>query len=138
MILNSTPSSSGSNQRLRCSSVPNMASTSMLPVSGAEQLHASGASIGLPPMISARGAYCRLVSPAPYSASGRNRFHSPRPRAADLSSSTTGGVDHGSAAFSACSANTGSAGYTYCCMNSVNSARSRSVVASNSKSITAP
>jgi hypothetical protein len=33
----------GWSQRRRCSSVPYLASTSMLPVSGAEQLHASGA-----------------------------------------------------------------------------------------------
>ena len=51
----------------------------MLPVSGAEQLSASGAIHGLRPVISASGAYCRLVSPAPYSCvAGRNRFHSPR------------------------------------------------------------
>ena len=36
----------------------------MLPVSGALQLHASGA-MKLRPMISASGAYSRLVSPAP-------------------------------------------------------------------------
>jgi hypothetical protein len=60
-------------------------------VSGAAQFTASGASAGLCPVISASGAYCRLVSPAPYwaairaawcraSRSGRavrNRFHSP-------------------------------------------------------------
>ena len=55
------------------------ASTSMLPVSGAAQLSASGASCGLRPVISASGAYCRLVRPAPCSASGRNRFHRPAP-----------------------------------------------------------
>jgi hypothetical protein len=49
----------------------------MLPVSGAEQLNTSGA-IGERPMISHSGAYSRLVSPAPSSDSGRNRFHSPR------------------------------------------------------------
>ena len=42
----------------------------MLPVSGAEQLHASGA-IGDRPRISHSGAYSRLVSPAPRSLSGR-------------------------------------------------------------------
>jgi hypothetical protein len=36
----------------------------MLPVSGAEQLSASGAIHGLRPVISASGAYWRLVSPA--------------------------------------------------------------------------
>lgn len=41
----------------------------MFPVSGALQLHASGA-IALRPMISASGAYSRLVSPGPHSACG--------------------------------------------------------------------
>ena len=50
-----SPSSSGCSQRSCCSAVPNMVSTSMLPVSGAEQLHASDA-IGERPMISASGA----------------------------------------------------------------------------------
>ena len=50
-----SPSSSGRSQRSCCSGVPNIVSTSMLPVSGAEQLHASEA-IGERPMISARGA----------------------------------------------------------------------------------
>ena len=39
----------------------------MLPVSGAAQFIASGASCGLRPVISASGAYWRLVSPAPCS-----------------------------------------------------------------------
>src|SRR5207247_596408 len=60
----------------------------MLPVSGAEQLKTSGAR-GERPMISHRGAYSRFVSPAPYSGSGRKRFHSPAARALALSSSTT-------------------------------------------------
>ena len=65
----------------------------MFPVSGAEQLSASGAIHGLRPVISASGAYCRLVRPAPCSwIGGRNRFHSPRSRACALSSSMTGGV----------------------------------------------
>ena len=50
-----SPSSSGASQRSFCSSVPNWASTSMFPVSGAEQLHASEA-MWLRPMISASGA----------------------------------------------------------------------------------
>ncbi len=50
-----SPSSSGRSQMSCCSGVPNIVSTSMLPVSGAEQLHASLA-IGLRPMISASGA----------------------------------------------------------------------------------
>ena len=41
-------------------------------------------------MISHSGAYSRLVSPAPCSLSGRNRFHSPAARAFGFSSSTIG------------------------------------------------
>ena len=62
----------------------------MLPVSGAEQLKTSGANGGARPMISQSGAYSRLVRPAPYSLSGRNRFHSPSARAFAFSSSTIG------------------------------------------------
>ena len=68
-----------------------MCSNSMFPVSGAAQFIASGATIGLRPLISASGAYCSTDSPAPSSASGRNRFHSPRRRASALSSSMIGG-----------------------------------------------
>ena len=50
-----SPSSSGVSQRCFCSSVPNWCSTSMLPVSGALQLHASDA-IRVRPKISASGA----------------------------------------------------------------------------------
>jgi hypothetical protein len=50
-----SPSSSGRSQRCCCSAVPKACNTSMLPVSGAEQLHASGA-ILVRPMISASGA----------------------------------------------------------------------------------
>ena len=50
-----SPSRRGCNHRSCCSGVPNIVSTSMLPVSGAEQLHASDA-IGDRPMISANGA----------------------------------------------------------------------------------
>ena len=57
----------------------------MLPVSGAEQLIASGAIHGFRPVISASGAYWTFVRPAPYSwVRGRNRFHSPRRRASRL------------------------------------------------------
>jgi hypothetical protein len=52
----------------------------MLPVSGAEQLNTSGAQ-GERLMISQSGAYSRLVSPAPYSLSGKKRFHSSVKRA---------------------------------------------------------
>src|SRR5712692_6037174 len=51
----------------------------MLPVSGAEQLKASGAIVERP-MISHSGAYSRLVSPAPRSLSGRKRFQTALPR----------------------------------------------------------
>src|SRR6188474_441309 len=60
----------------------------MLPVSGAEQLNASGP-ITDRPMISQSGAYSRLVSPAPYSDSGSQRFQSPSARACPFSSSIT-------------------------------------------------
>src|SRR6516225_12323100 len=78
-----SPASSGSSQRLRCSGVPYRTSTSMLPVSGAEQLNTSGAH-GERPMISQSGAYSRFVSPAPYWLSGRNRFHRPWARTFEL------------------------------------------------------
>ena len=105
------PSSSGSSQRAFCSAVPNSESSSMFPVSGAEQLSASGAIQGLRPVISASGAYCRLVRPAPPSwTGGRNRFHRPRSRACALSSSTTGGVPQVPADRSTSSRKRGSAG----------------------------
>src|SRR6059036_1654639 len=63
----------------------------MLPVSGAEQLKTSGA-IGERPMISQRGAYSVLVSPAPRSLSGRKRFQRPRSRAVAFNSSMIGGT----------------------------------------------
>jgi hypothetical protein len=62
----------------------------MLPVSGAEQLNTSGANGSARPMISHSGAYSAFVSPAPYSLSGRNRFHNPAARARAFSSSTIG------------------------------------------------
>ena len=65
----------------------------MLPVSGALQLKTSGA-MGLRPMTSHKGAYSRLVRPAPRSESGRKRFHSPLAFASSLSSSMIGGTDH--------------------------------------------
>lgn len=49
------PSSSGSSHRFFCSWVPNMCSTSMFPVSGAEQFMACGARVERP-LSSARGA----------------------------------------------------------------------------------
>ena len=84
-----SPSSSGLSQRSFCSSVPSRCSSSMLPVSGAEQFIASGASSRLQPEISARAAYSSWVRP---DSSGRKRFHSPCSRASAFSSSTTGGT----------------------------------------------
>ena len=60
----------------------------MFPVSGAEQLKTSGPKPGTRPMISQSGVYSTLVSPAPYSLSGRNRFQRPAARALGFSSST--------------------------------------------------
>ena len=57
------PSRSGSNQAFFCSSVANISSSSMLPVSGAAQLIASGANSGDHPVISARVAYSVTVKP---------------------------------------------------------------------------
>jgi len=50
------PASSGASQRCDCSGVANMASSSMLPVSGAAQFIASGMIHGDHPLISATGA----------------------------------------------------------------------------------
>lgn len=105
-----SPASSGSSHRFFCSSEPNWASTSMFPVSGAAQLRAVGARCGERPVISASGAYWRLVSPAPCSASGRKRFHRPWLRASAFSSSTTAGVSHGDVSRSRCSCAVVSAG----------------------------
>ena len=105
------PSSSGSSHCFFCSSVPNIASTSMLPVSGAAQFSAAGAMWPLRPVISASGAYWRLVSPAPWPP-GRKRFHSPRDRASARSSARTGTrvQAQGFSSSRICSAKTGSAG----------------------------
>jgi hypothetical protein len=83
-----SPSSSGFSHRSFCSGVPNSSRVSMLPVSGAPQLVASGAITGDQPMISATDAYSRLDSPP---SSWWKRFHRPRLRASTLSSSRTGG-----------------------------------------------
>lgn len=130
-----SPASSGSSHCFFCASVPNWASTSMFPVSGAAQFSAVGANCGERPRISASGAYWRLVSPAPYSASGRKRFHSPCLRASALRSSTTCGVSHGDASCSRCSSAVRSAGWTCSSMKVSSLARSSSVRASNAKSM---
>ena len=76
-----SPSSSGSSQRDFCSSVPCSARISMLPVSGAAQLKAIGATTGLRPISSQSIPYSQFVRPAPCSSSGRNRFQRPSARA---------------------------------------------------------
>src|SRR6266436_2342622 len=81
-----SPASNGFSHRSFCSGVAYRVRTSMLPVSGAEQLKTSGA-ISLRPIISHSGAYSRFVSPAPCSLSGKNRFHRAAARAFGLSSS---------------------------------------------------
>ena len=84
-----SPSSSGRSHCSFCASVPIRWSSSMLPVSGAWQFIASGASSLLQPLSSASGAYSSWVRP---DSEGRKRFHSPRSRAFALSSSMTGGT----------------------------------------------
>ena len=66
------PSSSGSRNRSRWKGVANLASNSMLPVSGAEQFVASCDS-GDAPISSHSGAYSRVVSPAPSSLVGEEQ-----------------------------------------------------------------
>ena len=84
-----SPFSNGSSHCLLCSSVANRCRVSMLPVSGAAQLIASGAISRLHPVSSANGAYSRLVSP---DSAGRNRFHRPAAFALAFSSSMIGGT----------------------------------------------
>ena len=69
-----SPARSGSSHRAFCSGVPYRTSTSMLPVSGAEQLNTSGANAGDRPMISQSGAYSTFVRPAPYSLAGQKQI----------------------------------------------------------------
>src|SRR5260370_19287367 len=71
-----SPASRGFNHFSFCPGVPYRASTSIFPVSGAEQLKTSAA-IMLRPMISHSGAYSRFVNPAPFSLSATHKFHSP-------------------------------------------------------------
>src|SRR3984885_8100025 len=84
-----SPASSGLSHFSFNSGEAQRSSTSMFPVSGAEQLNTSGP-MGERPMISHSGAYSRLVNPAPCSLAGRNRFHSPAARALGFKSSMTG------------------------------------------------
>ena len=86
------PSSNGSSHSRFCASFAYLASTSMLPVSGAAQFMASGAVRDLP-VISAISPYSRLLKPAPslYWSLGKNRFHKPSFLALAFSSSTMAG-----------------------------------------------
>src|SRR5262245_60794406 len=88
-----SPLSSGVSHRVLGSSVPYRTSTSILPVSGAEQLKTS-ADHGTRPIISHSGAYSRLVNPPPYSLSGRNKFHNPSALAFGFNSSIRGMTFH--------------------------------------------
>src|SRR5687768_7144888 len=80
-----SPSSSGFSHRSFCSGVPYFSRTSMLPVSGAEQLNTSDAHVTRP-IVSASGAYSRFVKP---DRSGKNRFHNPSAFAFALRSSSS-------------------------------------------------
>ncbi len=82
-----SPASSGCNHCFFCASLPYRTRTSILPVSGAEQLKTSGAKCAQRPMSSQSGAYSTFVNPAPSSLSRRNRFHRPAARAFGFSAS---------------------------------------------------
>jgi hypothetical protein len=90
-----SPSISGRSHFFLCSLEPYRINTSMLPVSGAEQLNTSEAQ-PMWPICSASGAYSRLVNPAPRNSSsscddgGMNMFHRPSARAFFFKSSSTG------------------------------------------------
>ena len=71
------PSSRGSSHLSLCWSVPCSARISMLPVSGAAQLKAIAAAIGLRPISSQSRPYSQLVSPGPKRSSGMKRFQRP-------------------------------------------------------------
>src|ERR1700722_3994144 len=77
-----SPSISGRSHCRLCSLEPYRMKTSMLPVSGAEQLNTSEAQ-PIWPISSASGAYSRLVNPAPWNSSascaagGMKWFHRP-------------------------------------------------------------
>ena len=127
-----SPARSGSSHCFFCSAEPYRTSTSMFPVSGALQLQTSGPIVERP-IISHSGAYSRLVRPAPYSLSGKNRFQSPAARAFALSSSRTGGIDQRFASAACCSQHVRSPGSTTSRVNSRN--RSWSAATSGRSSI---
>src|SRR6478672_9979183 len=132
------PRSKGFSHCSCCSGVPNWASTSMLPVSGAAELRTAGARRMQRPVISASGAYCRLVRPAPCSP-GRKTFQSPRSRASCRSCCSTGAVLHAqrSGMAETCSSKSGSEGTMRSSMKPSSAWRSSSVRASNPKSMSA-
>ena len=96
-----SPFNRGVNQRSLFSSVAYLSSTSILPVSGAEQLNTSDPKCTRP-ITSLIGAYSRLVRPAPLSDSGKNKFHRPAAFAFAFNSSSIGGQAQRSSASSIC------------------------------------
>ena len=121
------PSISGSSHCSFCSSVPTRWISSMLPVSGAAQLVASGASSRHQPMSSAIGAYSSWVSP---DSEGRNRFQRPRSLALAFSSSRTGGTSRSSSPGGVrWPSSDASAGNTSSCMNACSAAYSSTALA---------
>ncbi len=84
-----SPSNRGLSHSSCCSFDPYLTKTSILPVSGALQFIASEAKCVLP-ISSAKCAYSKLLKPAPYSLSGRKRFHKPRFFASFFNSSNSG------------------------------------------------
>ena len=112
-----SPFISGSSHSFFCSSVPTRWISSMLPVSGAAQLVASGASSRHQPISSAIGAYSSWVSP---DSEGRKRFQRPRSLALAFSSSRTGGTSRPSSPGGVrWPSSDASAGNTSSCMNAV-------------------
>mmetsp|Transcript_56812 Transcript_56812/g.133784 ORF Transcript_56812/g.133784 Transcript_56812/m.133784 type:complete len:263 (+) Transcript_56812:292-1080(+) len=98
-----SPSSNGCSHCCFCLGEPKRRSTSMLPVSGAEQLNTSDA-WGQVPITSAITAYSTLVNPAPIvglpslsgaaKSAGTHKFHNPSALAFFLSSSRRGLTPH--------------------------------------------
>src|SRR5947209_524880 len=96
----------------------------MLPVSGAEQLNTIGAT-RLRPIVSQSMPYSQLVSPAPCSSSGMNRFHSPSAFARSRSSTRIAGYGTPGATSSS-SARSASSSTGYRCSSRKPSIRPRS------------
>ena len=126
-----SPESNGSSHCFFCSGVANRCSVSMLPVSGAWQLMASGAITGDHPEISATAAYSRFDNP---DISGRKRFHRSRLFADAFSRSSTGGCACGSLLARHCSYSV-SAGNTSSRMNPHIRAHTSSALGDSPKSI---